>query len=66
MRYWTFNVNTCRFERTSRQAALRNADIAVVNDDIDVHIIQDQQPKRWPSGEPLVLAGVPFEREQFE
>jgi hypothetical protein len=67
MRYWAFDVNTCRFERASRQAALLNADIAVVNDDIDVHSIQDQQqPKRWPTGEPLVVVGVPFERGQFE
>jgi hypothetical protein len=41
--------------------------VAVVNDDADVHVIRDHQPpKRWPSGEPLVVAGVEFERELFE
>ena len=54
MRYWTFDPNTCRFERASKQAALHAADVAVVNDDIDVQVISDHQPpKRWPSGEPL-------------
>lgn len=67
MRYWTFDADTCRFERTSRQVALHVADVAVVNDDIDVKVIRDQQPlRRWPSGEPLIVAGVEFEREMFE
>jgi hypothetical protein len=48
MRFWTFDPNTCRFERSSKQAALRGADVAVVNDDTDVQVICDQQPpKRW-------------------
>ena len=55
------------FERASKQAALHAADVAVVNDDTDVQVISDHQPpKRWPSGEPLVVAGVEFERELFE
>lgn len=67
MRFWTFDPNTCRFERASKQAALHAADVAVVNDDTDVQVISDHQlPKRWPSGEPLVVAGVEFERELFE
>ena len=67
MRCWTFDPNTCRFERAGKQAALQAAEVAVVNDDADVQIICDQQPpKRWPSGEPLVVAGVEFERELFE
>ena len=57
MRYWTFDPNTCRFERASKQAALHAADVAVVNDDTDVRVISDHQPpQRWPSGEPLVVA----------
>ena len=36
MRFWTFDPNTCRFERASKQAALHAADVAVVNDDTDV------------------------------
>ncbi|MDD3326563.1 MAG: hypothetical protein PHW25_05690 [Zoogloea sp.] len=67
MRYWTFDTDTCRFERASRQAALRSADVAVVNDDSDVQVIRDQQPpRRWPGGEPLTVAGVQFDREEFE
>ncbi len=67
MRFWTFDPNTCRFERSSKQAAFHDADVAVVNDDTDVQVICDQQPpKRWASGEPLVVAGVEFERELFE
>ena len=66
MRCWTFHANTCRFERASK-AALHAADVAVVNDDTDVQVISDHQPpQRWPSGEPLVVAGVEFERELFE
>ena len=56
-----------RAEEASKQAALHAADVAVVNDDTDVQVISDHQPpKRWPSGEPLVVAGVEFERELFE
>jgi hypothetical protein len=67
MRYWTFNANTCRFERVSKHAALHAAEIAVVSDDNDVQVIRDRRlPKRWPSGEALIVAGVAFEREQFE
>lgn len=67
MRFWTFDPNTCRFERSNRQAALHTCDVAVVNDNADVHIIHaGQLPSRWPCGEPLVVAGVEFERELFE
>lgn len=67
MRYRQFDPNICRFERATKQAALHAADVAVVNDDADVHVIRDHQPpKRWPSGEPLVVAGVEFDRELFE
>lgn len=67
MRYWAFNPNTCQFERTNKQIALHASDVAVVNDDTDVLVISDHQmPKRWPSGEPLVVAGVEFDRELFE
>ncbi len=67
MRYWIFNADACRFDRATKQVALREADIAVLNDDNDVHVIRDHQPpKRWLSGGPLVVAGVEFERELFE
>ena len=67
MRCWPFDANPCRFERAGKQAALHAADVAVVNYDTDLQVISDHQPpKRWPSGEPLVVAGVEFERELFE
>lgn len=67
MRYWAFDTNICRFERTNKQAVLHSADVVVINDDIDVHIVRGHRPPtRWPSGETLILAGVEFEREQFE
>ena len=66
MRVWSFNPNTCRFDRVGR-AALAEADVAVISDDTDVQVVRDHaQPTRWPNGEPLVVAGVEFERELFE
>lgn len=67
MRFWVFNPDTCRFDRASEQATLHAAGVAVVNNDNDVLVIIDQQPpKRWPSGEPLTVAGVQFDREDYE
>ena len=66
MRVWSFNPNTCRFDRVGR-AALAEADVAVISDHTDVHVVRDHAtPQRWPTGEPLVVAGCEFEREQFE
>lgn len=66
MKIWTFNPNTCQFDRAGR-AALTNATLAVINDDIDVQVLAEHEaPKRWPSGERLVVAGVEFDREFFE
>lgn len=66
MKIWTFNPNTCRFDRSGR-AALANAVLAVINDDTDVQVVTEcEAPKRWPSGERLVVAGVEFDRELFE
>lgn len=66
MRVWSFNPHTCRFDRVGR-AALAEADVAVISDDTDVQVMRDQAPPtRWPSGEPLVVAGVEFDRELFE
>jgi len=66
MKIWTFNPATCVFERGGR-AALAVADVAVINDDADVHVVRDQSaPQRWPTGEPLCVAGCEFERELFE
>lgn len=64
MRVWSFNSNTCRFDRVGRAAL---ADVAVISDDTDVQVVRDHAPPtRWPSGEPLVVAGVEFDRELFE
>ena len=66
MKIWTFNTDTCRFDRAGR-AALRDAVLAVVNDDIDLQVISEEHAsKPWPSGEQLVVAGIEFDREQFE
>ena len=66
MRVWSFNPDTCRFDRVGR-AALAEAVVAVISDNTDVQVVRDHaQPTRWPSGEPLVVAGVEFERELFE
>ena len=41
--------------------------MAVISDDTDVQVVRDHaQPTRWPNGEPLVVAGVEFDRELFE
>ena len=67
MRYWTFDPNSCRFERATRNAALHDADTALMNDGLDVYVIHDcQPPTRWRSGEQLIVAGSAFERELFE
>lgn len=66
MKFWMFNIDTCQFEQVGR-VALANAALAVVNDGIDVQVVHEHEPpKRWPSGECLVVAGVEFERELFE
>lgn len=66
MKVWTFNIETCTFERGGR-TALAEADVAVISDHTDVQVVRDHAaPQRWPTGEPLVVAGCEFEREQFE
>ena len=66
MRVWSFNPDTCRFDRVGR-AALAEADVAGISDDTAVKVARDPAPPtRRPSGEPLVVAGVEFDRELFE
>jgi hypothetical protein len=66
MTIWTFNPDTCTFQ-PGRHDALAEADVAVVKDDTDVHVVRNHAaPRRWPTGEPLIVAGCEFEREQFE
>ena len=50
MKIWTFNPATCVFERGGR-AALDEADLAVISDHTDVHVVRDHAaPQRWPTG----------------
>jgi len=66
MKVWTFNPDTCTFQPGGRKA-LVDADVAVIRDDADVQVVRDSgEPHRWPTGEPLIVAGCEFEREQFE
>jgi hypothetical protein len=66
MRYWSFNPDTCEFDRVD-QSAVAEADVAIISDHTDVYVVHDHAPpKRWPSGEPLIVAGVRFDREDFE
>lgn len=41
MRYWTFDVNNCHFERANRRVHLHEADVTVFNDDTGVQVIRD-------------------------
>lgn len=67
MCYWGLDTNPCRFERTNKQAAFHSADVVVINDDVDVHVIREHcLPIRWPSGEALIVASVEFKREKIE
>lgn len=66
MKIWTFNPETCQFARAGR-VALADAVLAVINDDFDLQVLnENEDPKAWPSGERLVVAGVEFDRELFE
>lgn len=67
MKYWTFEPNSCCFQRVSRRCAQVDAGITILNDGVDVYVARDGGPlNRWPSGDPLFVAGVLFERELFE
>jgi hypothetical protein len=37
-----------------------------MNDDCDLYVVIDNKYRRWPSGDPLTIAGVSFDREEFE
>ena len=59
MRVWTFNTDTCTFERGGR-AALAEADVAVISDHTDVHVVRDHAaPQRWPSPDPWQWLACP-------
>lgn len=66
-RYWIFDADACAFVRCDKQAATIDADVPViVNDGDDVHVRIDGEARGWPSGEPLIVAGVEFDKEDFE
>lgn len=65
-RYWIFDADACTFRRCDQQAATEADVPVIVNDGDDVHVRIDGEARRWPSGEPLTVAGVQFDREDFE
>lgn len=64
-RFWKFNEDACTFEQCDRQNAL-DADVPVIVNDGDVCVQIEGEARRWPYGEPLTVAGVEFDREDFE
>lgn len=64
-RFWKFNMDACTFEQCDRQTALE-ADVPVIVNDGDVRVQIEGKARHWPSGEPLTVAGVEFNREEFE
>ena len=64
-RYWMFNEDACTFERCDQQTAAE-ADVPVIVNDGDVLVQIDGKARHWPSGEPLIVAGVQFDREDYE
>lgn len=66
-RYWRFDENNCTFVACSKQETFDPECSPGVYRDDDVYIVdEDGQVARWPSGEPLLVAGVIFNRENFE
>jgi hypothetical protein len=64
-RYWKFNEDACTFEPCDRQTAL-SSDLPVILNDGDVRVQIEGKARPWPSGEPLAVAGVQFDREDYE
>lgn len=65
-KYWIFDADACAFERCDQQTAIESDVPVIVNDGDDVHVRIDGESRRWPSGELLNVAGVQFDREDFE
>ena len=38
----------------------------IVNEDGELRVVIDGQSRHWPGDEPLDVAGVPFDSEEFE
>lgn len=66
MSYWSFNPDTCKFDRVHREA-LADAVVAIIcEENWTVSVVRDQgPPQRWQLGDPLVVAGIEFDREDF-
>lgn len=64
-RFWKFNPDACTFERCDQLTAAE-ADVPVIVNDGDVRVQIDGKARPWPSGEPLTVAGVQFDREDYE
>ena len=64
-RFWKFNPDACTFERCDQLTAAE-ADVPVIVNDGDVRVQIEGKTRHWPSGEPLTVAGVEFNREDYE
>lgn len=65
-RYWMFNEDACTFERCDQQTAAEVDVPVIVNDNDELRVQIDGKARHWPSGEPLTVAGVQFDREDYE
>jgi hypothetical protein len=64
--YWKFNEDACTFDQCDRQTALGAEVPVIVNEDGELRVVIDGKSTHWPGGEPLDVAGVPFDSEEFE
>lgn len=70
MRFWVFNEDTCHFDvarEPSAMAAKARGIPIVIDDGNDLyHVMDDGVQRRWDGDEPWVVAGLTFDREDFE
>jgi len=67
--FWKFNEDTCVFDQCDRQTAEAEADQdvpVIIREFDDLYVVLDRKKKRWPSGDPLTLFGIQFDREDYE
>lgn len=67
-RYWIFNVDSCEFDICSREVAF-SADAAlpvIISSSDEVNILHEGETKFWSEGDRYKVAGIEFDREEFE
>jgi hypothetical protein len=67
--FWKFNEDSCVFDPCDRQTAETEADQGVpviIREFDDLYVVFDRKKRRWPSGDPLILLGIQFDREDYE